>query len=48
MADWKIDELTHRKEAALKDPSATQPWEQVKAKIHGQHAGFDSLNRCQE
>ncbi len=38
MAQWKIDELTRRKEAFLKDPSTARSWEQVKARVLGQHA----------
>ena len=38
LAQWKIEELTRRKEAFLKDPSTASSWEQVKARIVGQHA----------
>ena len=38
LAQWKIDELTRRKEAFLKDPSTARSWEQVKERILGQHA----------
>jgi hypothetical protein len=38
LAEWKIAELARRKEAFLKDPSTARSWEQVKARILGQHA----------
>lgn len=38
LAQWKIDELIRRKEAFEKDPSKAHTWEQVKARIIGQHA----------
>ena len=38
LAQWKIDELSRRKEAFEKDPSKARTWEQVKARIVGQNA----------
>jgi putative addiction module component (TIGR02574 family) len=38
LAQWKIDELIRRKEAFEKDPSKARTWEEVKARIIGQHA----------
>ena len=38
LSHWKIDELARRKEAFLEDPSTARSWEQVKARILGQHA----------
>ena len=38
LAQWKIDELTRGKKAFSKDSSTVRYWEQVKARILGQHA----------
>ncbi len=38
LAQWKIDELNRREEAFEQDPSKARTWEQVKARITGQHA----------
>lgn len=38
LAQWKIEELTRRKAAFLKDPSTARSWEQTKERILGRHA----------
>jgi len=38
LAQWKIDELSRRREAFEKDPTTACSWEEVKARIVGRHA----------